>query len=170
MKTNKPKMQKKVAKKAGKKELAKTLADRFLQVLNEFEQEAEKMGADLNKVGLSAIKKLSSKLSGEKSVKKTAARDAKEAKKAIVENKKPAKKADAGKVKGTKEVPVQKNDKEVNHTLRNTLPKARPAAQSVKVVPILTEENAARAIAKKAPVKKTTRTPKTQKSDNDVKS
>ena len=178
MKTNKPKVQKKVAKKAGKKELAKTLADRFFQVMNEFGKEAEKMGLDIGKVGLSAVKKLTSKLSGEKSTKKASTRNAKDAKKAIVEHIKPAKKAVKKAVEARPKETVEarpketavKNDGKVNPPIRNAAPKARAAAQSVKVIPILTEENAAKAIAKKAPVKKTAKTPQKPKADEDVKS
>ncbi|MEJ5963177.1 hypothetical protein [Pedobacter immunditicola] len=178
MKTNKPKVHKKDAKKAGKKELAKTLTERFLQLMKEMGQEAEKIGLDINKVGVSAIKKLSAKLTGEKSPKKTVVHPEKQFKKAVDNNGKPRKKAIADEVKFTKkavvdEVKVAKKTPEVTKDTKTVSPvrkavsKGRPAAQSVKVVPILSEENAAKALAKKTPVKKTTRAPRKTKTKTD---
>jgi hypothetical protein len=170
MKTNKPKVQKKVAKKAGKKELTKTLTERFLHLMNELGQEAEKIGVDISKVGLSAVKKLSVKLSGEKLAKKAAGHDAKSAKKAVVNHIKPAKKVVSDEVKASKKAPAVKKDKKIENTVKKAVAKARPAAQSVKVVPILTEENAANALAKKPVVKRPAKAPRKARTDTDANS
>lgn len=168
MKTNKPKVHKKDAKKAGKKELSKTLTERFLQLMKEIGQEAEKNGVDINKVGLSAIKKLSAKLSGDKSAKKAVPQPEKKAKKAVNNNAKPTKKAVADEVRVPKKTTEVATDTKTEKTVKKAVTKGRPAAQSVKVVPILSEENAAKALAKKTVVKKTTRAPRKTKTDEDV--
>jgi len=174
MKTNKPKVHKKDAKKAGKKELSKTLTDRFLQLMKELGQEAEKIGVNINKVGLSSIKKLSAKLSGEKAAKKTVAHPEKKATKNIKNNVKPTKKAVVDEVKITKKTAQVDNDTKAAdavrkaEALKKAMIKGRPAAQSVKVVPILSEENAAKALAKRTVVKKPNRAPRKTKTDEDV--
>jgi len=170
MKTNKPKVHKKDAKKAGKKELSKTLTERFLQLMKEMGQEAEKNGVDINKVGLSAIKKLSAKLSGKKPEKKTKVIREKEAKKAVVNKVKAVKKTVADEVKVAKKTPEFDRDTKTANAVKKAMTKGRPAAQSVKVVPILSEENAAKALAKKTAVKKPARAPRKTKTDEDVSS
>jgi hypothetical protein len=121
MKTDKPKVQKKVAKKAAKKEIAKSLTDRFMEHMTELGHEAEKIGVDIKKVGLSVVKKLTGKFSNDKSGKN-----------------------------GT----VAKKDKKIQKVVKKAVVKARPVAQSVKVIPIVTEEKVADAITKKPVVEK----------------
>jgi membrane glycosyltransferase len=168
MKTNKPKVHKKDAKKAGKKELSKTLTDRFLQLMKEMGQEAEKSGVDIIKVGLSAIKKLSAKLSVGKPAKKKVVLQEKQAKKAVINDLKTMKKAVAGEAKVAKKKPEIARETITENTVKKAVTKARPAAQSVKVTPILSEENAVKALAKKTAVKKTTKAPRKTKTDEDV--
>ena len=168
MKTNKPKVHKKDAKKAEKKELSKTLKDKFLQLMKEMGQEAEKNGIDINKVGLSALKKISAKLSEEKPSKKSEAHKGKQDKKMDNSHAKPIGKTVADEVKITKKTPEVASGTKAADALRKVVIKGRPAAQSVKVVPILSEENAAKALSKKTVVKKTTRAPRKTKTDEDV--
>ncbi len=123
MKTNQPKVQKKVAKKAAKKEMAKTLTERFLETMNQLGVEAEKVGVNISSIGHAVVKKLNDKFVGEKAIKKSAA---------------------AKNAKGA--------DKKIKE-LKKAATKARPTTQSVKVIPIVTEEKVASAIQKSAKAK-----------------
>ncbi len=123
MKTNQPKVQKNVAKKAAKKEMAKTLTVRFLETMSQLGEEAEKLGVNISSIGHSVVKKLSDKFAGEKALKKSAA------------------------AKGVK------GDKKKVKGLKKTAAKAQRTTQSVKVIPIVTEEKVANAIQKRASAK-----------------
>jgi hypothetical protein len=166
MKTNKPKVQKKLAKKAGKKELVKTLTEKFLELMKELGQDAEKIGVDIKKVGSTAVKKLSAKFSIDAAAKKGIINHVKPNKKANANDKIVTKKAAVNDVKPNKKSAAVKAEKKIEKVVKRAVTKAIPVAQSVKVVPIVTEEKVANAIAKKPVAKKpvrATRKPKTEK-------
>ncbi|MFP5079813.1 hypothetical protein [Pedobacter sp. JCM 36344] len=143
MKVNKPKAQKKDAKKAAKKELENNLSSKIFEVLKHFGQDAEKVGKDIELVSKFIVKKVSKKFKDVKSV--VAAKIEEATAKPVVETKSTAVKKDAVKVSKTVKKAVEKAVK-----------KAKPVTQSVRVATIATEKRAAKAIAK--PLKEAVKT------------
>jgi len=139
MKTNKPKAQKKGAKKAAKKEFENTLSSKIFEAVKHFGQDAEKFAKDIELVSKFLAKKLSKKFEEAKGDVVTKVEDL--AAKPAVEERISAVKKSAVKVSKTAKKAVE-----------TAVKKAKPVVNSVKVAAIGTEEKAAQVIAK--PVKK----------------
>ena len=137
MKANKPKAQKKDAKKVAKKELERSLTSKILEVVKHFGQDAERVGKDVELVSKFLVKKLSKKFKDVKSAMETSVDESPIP--AIVEEKVAAVKKSTVKVSKTAKKVVEQASK-----------KAKPVVQSVKMAAIATEEKAAEAIAKPA--------------------
>ena len=137
MKTDNPKVQKKVAKKAAKKELELNLTQKFFEAITHLGHDAEKIGADVAKAAKSVAAKLSKKFT--EATQKT---EKKAAKVKLVEKNAFEKTKD---IKMTTVKGAKKAQKEVEKAVA----KAKPVVNSIKVAPIATEEKAADLIAPK---------------------
>ena len=135
MKTSKPKVQKKEAKKVAKKELEKSLTAKFLEAVKHLGHDAEKIGKDIEIAGKFVAKKLSKKFSASKDVIKKEVDQAPEK--------------------------VSKGVKNAKKVVEKAVAKAKPTMQSVKVDAIATEEKAASLITKPVVAKPVNRKPAT---------
>jgi predicted house-cleaning noncanonical NTP pyrophosphatase (MazG superfamily) len=139
MKTNKPKAQKKDARKAAKKEFETSLSSKIFEAVKHFGQDAEKFAKDIELVSKFLAKKLSKKFEEAKADAVTKVGDV--ASKPTVKEPIAAVKKSAVKVSKTAKKAVE-----------TAVKKAKPVVNSVKVAAIGTEEKAAQVIAK--PIKK----------------
>jgi hypothetical protein len=131
----------KVQKKAAKKDLENSLAEKFLEVVKSLGHDAANISEDISIASKAFAKKLL---------------------KSVIEVKDSSK----SKADSTKTKKQSKEVKQVKKTLEKAIKNLNPVAQSVKVVAIVSAENAAKAIAplvkpvKIRPVKSTKETKK----------
>ncbi|WP_432708924.1 hypothetical protein [Pedobacter sp.] len=153
-------MQKKVAKKAVKRDLEKTLRKRFLEVISQLGLDAEKVGDDISKTGKKIAKKLAKSV---KKVKQTVGLEetpkvkkdkrlpnTQKEKTDVNQDKWTTKPEDAG-----KPVKAKRGRRRVEN-VDGVVPKAKPIAQSVKVTPISSEAHVKKALTKNGPANTTT--------------